>query len=173
MDKSSLNIFTDGAISGNGTSNCYAGYGVYIVETGKKISHKITCYGSCTNQIAELRAIKRAVSYSKKFGNGKCVNIYTDSMYAINSLTLWNKRWKQNGWKNAKGDDVVNRDLIMEIDELINSCCKCGSTVSFFHVRSHKKEPEKVSGSDCVGSSWWLWNGNNIADELAVIAKNK
>ena len=166
MDKSSLNIFTDGAISGNGTSNCYAGYGVFIVESGKKISHKITCYGSCTNQIAELRAIKRAVNYAKKFGNGKCVNIYTDSMYSINSLTLWNKKWKENGWKNSKNVTISNCSLIMEIDKLIS---ECGCAISFFQVRSHKKEP--VNRSDYVGSSWWLWNGNNVADELAVIAK--
>ena len=60
-------------------------------------------------------------------------------------------RWKVNGWKTVKGDDVVNRSDLEVLDMCLQKARKREMTVEFKHVRGH------------VGNS-----GNEAADKLAV-----
>jgi ribonuclease HI len=46
------------------------------------------------------------------------VKIYSDSRYAVNCMNTWIYRWVQNGWKNTKGNEVCNRDLIQRASDL-------------------------------------------------------
>ncbi len=159
-----LKIFTDGAVSGNGNVNSKVGYGVYISNTEKRISHRMSDGG--TNQTAELRAIQRAIKHANKVGkNYSIVEIYSDSQYSISCITIWYKKWVENEWKNSKGDNVVNKEIIMKIIKLIS---ECPCSVFFYHVRSHTEEPKNKSSNE-----WFIWNGNRIADELAFEGKMK
>jgi ribonuclease HI len=96
-----IKIYTDGASSGNPGP---AGIGVFLIygENQKKISEYI---GEATNNIAELTAIKKALTSLKRFDLP--VRIFSDSNYAIGSLT--------KPWKSKK-----NRELILEIKQLMN-----------------------------------------------------
>ena len=80
----------------------------------------------------------------------------TDSAYSINCLTVWYKAWLKNGWKNSKHEDVVNRDLIKEVLDIISYRDSMGYKTSFQHVKAHK---------DSVG--------NIGADKLAVAGSLK
>ncbi|GAB1207073.1 hypothetical protein APSETT445_005780 [Aspergillus pseudonomiae] len=46
------------------------------------------------------------------------VTIFSDSTYAIGCMTKWIFKWTNNGWTNAAGGDVVNRDLLEEAFDL-------------------------------------------------------
>ena len=53
------------------------------------------------------------------------VKIYTDSSYVINGITKWIHGWKRNGWKtkirkDGVFNDVLNKDLWMDLDEALN-----------------------------------------------------
>ncbi|MCK5313190.1 MAG: ribonuclease HI [Desulfobacteraceae bacterium] len=100
-DKNIINIYTDGASSGNPGPS---GIGVYMIynEKTREISEFI---GNATNNIAELKAIKRALEELKKFDIP--VNIYTDSNYSLGVLT---KNWKAQ----------ANKELIMETKKLLS-----------------------------------------------------
>ena len=47
------------------------------------------------------------------------VNLVTDSKYVMDGITEWIKNWKKNNWKNAAKKDVKNKDLWIELDNLV------------------------------------------------------
>lgn len=46
------------------------------------------------------------------------VKIFSDSQYAVNCMTKWRAKWTSNGFCNAKGSLVVNRDLMRQAYDL-------------------------------------------------------
>lgn len=111
----------------------------------KNLSEKLI--GKQTNQRAELNAVLRALQI---IGDGADIEIRTDSMYSIKCATIWSQNWIRNGWKNSRGADVENQDLIKSILATIK---KRIGKVDWKHVRGH-------SGN----------YGNDQADSLATKA---
>lgn len=92
-------VFTDGASRGNPGPS---GIGIVLTINGKKKKYK-KYIGNGTNNIAELNAVKEAISLLLPFRDRKIV-IYTDSSYVIGVLT---KNWKLK----------ANKELITEIKQ--------------------------------------------------------
>ena len=101
-----------------------------------------------TNQRAELTAIQRALDIAPRHRD---VTIYTDSKYAIDCVTNWYRGWQQNGWLNAKGKSVENRDLVKEIRVALGEREEGGRGTYFVWVKGHAGD-----------------EGNVAADRLAV-----
>ena len=121
-------IYTDGSCVSK-----VGGYGVVIIDYStttpvRKYSGKVPV-PETTNQYSELYAIKMAL----QLADIPAFDLYTDSKYSIGCLTEWHFNWLQNGWKNSKGESVVNKELIQEILELLKQ-----KEVKFYHVRAHK-----------------------------------
>ncbi len=106
VPENAIIIYTDGASSGNPGP---AGIGVLLIygKHQKEISEFI---GNTTNNIAELKAIKRAVQELKT--RDIPVRIFTDSSYCTGLLTM--------GWKPEKNTDLVNsiKKLISRFKDL-------------------------------------------------------
>ena len=152
IKKDTIRIFTDGSFmkKKDGTK---CGYGVHFPNNElPDMSRKFT-YGDSTNQRAELYAIYKGIKKIASVYDFNLIEIYTDSEYSINSLTKWISGWKRNGWKNAKGHDIANQDIIIKIDEYMQ---KYPDKILFTHVRSH------------TGNNDALSKGNAIADKLAT-----
>ncbi|MFL6414725.1 MAG: RNase H family protein, partial [Bryobacteraceae bacterium] len=49
------------------------------------------------------------------------VEVVTDSNYLKNGITTWIHGWKRNGWKTSDKKPVVNKDLWMDLDQLVAS----------------------------------------------------
>lgn len=141
-----VEIYADGACfqdAGVGVG----GWGALIIE-GKE-EQQIYGGDSCTtNNKMEMMACIKALQALKQ---ASIVNLYTDSKYLVNGITMWIRGWKKNGWITQNGDQVKNRDLWEALDDL----CK-KHRVSWEWVRGH-------SGN----------RGNEIADSLAVKGKEK
>lgn len=158
-----MKIFTDGAATKNGKSDCSCGIGVYSsdlsvsmsLEECKKKWDWIPKSTKNSNNIGELLAIYAAIVMSKEDD----IIIYSDSAYSINCVTKWHKNWKKNGWKTSKNECVKNKDIIEKILEEKEK----KKAVFFCHVNSHLKEPE-----DKESNEHFLWYGNYMADELAT-----
>ena len=136
------------------TENDQDNYGQVIDNEGIKV----------TNQTMELLACVQALKIIKtKIANGlniKIIYIYTDSTYLINSVTKWYMKWEKNGWKNSKGNDVENKELIQL---LIN--IKSDFIIIFKHIKSHQNEPSNKKTPEYLH-----WYGNFMADKLATNA---
>ncbi|CAO3694145.1 unnamed protein product [Umbelopsis ramanniana] len=138
-------VFTDGAASGNGTANAFAGIGVYWGPNDKRnLSEPLE--GRPTNQRAEIQAVIRAI---ETCGNDRSrLTICTDSMYTVKAATSWRKAWERKNWKTSSNKNIENEDLFRRLFHLIDT--RPGKVV-LEHVRGHQ-------GVD----------GNEQADKLAV-----
>src|SRR5690554_2165045 len=117
-DEGSVEIYTDGACSGN-PGPC--GYGV-VIRDGDAYREIGQYLGQGTNNVGELMGIKTALEAVED--RSRPVHIYTDSTYCIGVLT--------KGWK-AK----ANRELILEIRELVAKF----SNLTFHKVKGHSDHP--------------------------------
>jgi len=101
-----------------------------------------------TNQRAELTGIIRALEIAPK---DRDMEILTDSSYSINCSTIWVASWIKKGWKTSTGADVMNKDLIANIKQLIEERETLGLETKFTFVKAHNGNV-----------------GNEAADKLAV-----
>lgn len=115
-----INIYTDGACSGNPGP---AGSGVVVVQNDIIIHEISESLGIATNNIAELTAIKLGIEFVKAHRNTP-VTLYTDSRYAIGILTM--------NWKAKANVELVDsiRKLIKSFDQL-----------KIKHVKGHSGHP--------------------------------
>ena len=130
MTKARVDIFTDGACSGNPGPGGWAA----ILRAGL---HEREISGgdiATTNNRMELMAVIRALEALKR---PSTVTIHTDSRYVMDGATQWIKRWKDNGWKTADKKPVRNDDLWRILDETA-----ARHTVSWRWVEGHAGHPE-------------------------------
>lgn len=168
-----VEIYTDGACSGNGKPNAPGGWAYYMralrSNNGRKDllaeKHDSGNKLGTTNNEMELMAILEALKQMKPQWAGRCsVHIYSDSKYCIRIFQeylengekkpAWIHAWRRYRWKTSSGTPVLNRKLIEEIDELVSLFRTEESALQFHWVRGH-------SGHLI----------NTRVDELAVAAK--
>lgn len=108
-----IDVYTDGAASGNGTSKARGGWAfIYADEDGTEISS----YGgerNTTNNRMELTAAIKAIEVTAALCvEDTRINIISDSAYLINCKDQgWYKNWVANGWINSSKKPVANKDL--------------------------------------------------------------
>lgn len=132
-----LNIYTDGACSGNPGPGGWA----WAIENGKQNNgfEKNT-----TNQRMELTASFEAL---KDNFNEPSINIVSDSNYVVKCFNdKWWQGWLKRNWKNAGGKPVANIDLWEPFIELYQK----HNDINFEWVKGH-------SGHDM----------NDLVDQLA------
>ena len=145
MAKPHVDIYTDGACSGNPGNG---GWGAVLMYNGvqKEMSGGVE---NTTNNQMELLACIKALQALKQ----PCrVDLYSDSAYVVNSfLQGWLVNWKLNSWKSANKKPVKNIELWQQLDNLCNI-----HEVTWHKVKGH---------ADNVY--------NNRCDQLATSAINK
>jgi ribonuclease HI len=128
--KKAIEIFTDGACSGNPGPG---GWGAILRYRDKE--KEISGFrNNTTNNQMEMTAVIEALKMVKE----PCrITIHTDSQYIKNGITQWIKNWKRNGWKTADKLPVKNRELWEAIDELSQK-----HDIKWEWVRGHAGHPE-------------------------------
>ncbi|CAD6504390.1 BgTH12-06120 [Blumeria graminis f. sp. triticale] len=131
-----MNIYADGTCRGNGKpGSTAAAAAVFQLLHGRQTSY--TCllpkYPNPTNQRAELTgmiiALEEAIERHRNLRKAPMlsVRIFTDSKYVIGCLNEWLQKWRLNGWTNAAGRMVANRDLIEKASNLVDELNKVGT----------------------------------------------
>ena len=108
MDEQGVEIFTDGACSGNPGPG---GWGVILRYGG----HKKEMHGGeawTTNNRMELMA---AIQALEALTRSTQVTLYTDSVYLRDGIMKWVDTWKVNGWRTANKKTVKNVDLWLRL----------------------------------------------------------
>ncbi|MCK6418804.1 MAG: ribonuclease HI [Alphaproteobacteria bacterium] len=126
MKVSEINIFTDGACSGNPGPGGWAALLRYNGHE-KEISG---FEDQTTNNRMEMLAVVRALEALKKPAR---VKLYTDSQYVSKGVHEWMPGWKKKGWPAR----IKNQDLWQRIDALLQI-----HDVSFIWIRGHDGHPE-------------------------------
>jgi len=125
-----VRVFTDGACKGNPGPG---GWGA-ILRYGE---HERELFGGerdTTNNRMELTAVIKALESLKRACR---IELYTDSQYVRNGITVWMRDWKRRGWKTADRKPVKNQDLWQRLDELA-----AGHEVHWHWVKGHAGHPE-------------------------------
>ena len=105
-------VYTDGAVSGNGKENAPGGWAYVILKDGEIIAHESGGEIGTTNQRMELTAALKACEEVERIDPFATVKLYSDSAYFIRCFKEnWWKNWRCNGWKNSKKEPVANQDL--------------------------------------------------------------
>ena len=150
-----IRVFTDGACQGNGKKGARASYAFWFPEN-KELSNAAVVPEDQqqTNNRGELLAITEAVrSCSINLTPSEIeLEIYTDSMYSINCLTVWLPGWIAKGWKTSSNGNVSHRDLIEETSNLLVKF----KSHKFTHVEAHTGKQDDLSIN------------NDIVDKMAV-----
>ena len=166
-------IYTDGSSTTfhDKTGLKYGGIGVFFGDNSNYNISKSYKGRNVTNQRMELQAcisgIKKCIEIVDKKQLWE-LTIYTDSMYTINCINEWAKKWILWGWKRKIGKqykEIKNLDLIKELYKLSKLY-----SIKYIHRKAHQSEPSKDNKI-----IWKTWYGNKMADKLAgdAMAKSK
>ena len=137
--------FTDGGCRGNPGVGAWA-FLLVDLDTRKALEaaggEQLT-----TNNRMELMGVIRGLEVMRL---PLIVDLYSDSQYVLKGLEQWMPGWKRGGWRTADGKPVKNRELWVQLDELMVK-----HTLRFHWVRGHSGHPE-----------------NERCDRMAVAARN-
>ena len=120
-----IKIYTDGSCIGNPGKGGWAA--IIFTNNEKKIlkgSKDLT-----TNNQMELTATIKALEY---ISTKDKIQIYTDSKYVKQGITEWITKWKINGWKTSKKEEVKNKDLWLKLDNLTSK-----NSIEWVWVKAH------------------------------------
>jgi ribonuclease HI len=128
--RSSVDIYTDGACSGNpgpGGWGAILRYGTRERELSGSEAHTTNNRMELMAAIAALEALTRPCT----------VRLHTDSIYLRDGITRWIHGWKKNGWRTADRKDVKNADLWQRLDTALGK-----HKIEWLWVRGHAGHPE-------------------------------
>ena len=127
---SEVQIFTDGACSGNPGPGGWAA----ILRYGEVEREISGAEPATTNNRMELFAAIAALEALKR----PCdVKLYTDSQYLRDGIAKWLPLWKARGWRTADKKPVKNIDLWQRLD-----AAAAPHRVEWHWVRGHAGHPE-------------------------------
>ena len=135
MSEAEVEIFTDGACSGNPGPG---GWGAILrlkkAEGGNRERELSGGDPATTNNRMELMAAISALEALKK----PCVvDLTTDSQYVRQGITGWIHGWKRNGWRTADKKPVKNVELWQRLDAALKQ-----HEVRWHWVKGHAGHPE-------------------------------
>ena len=130
MSKGRVQIFTDGACSGNPGPG---GWGALLRLDGHEKEFSGGEPATTNNRMELMAAIKALEALQRPCA----VDLHTDSRYVRDGVTSWLGKWKANGWRSADKKPVKNVDLWLRLDQAREK-----HDVLFHWVRGHDGHPE-------------------------------
>ena len=130
MSDRELQIFTDGACSGNPGPGGWAA----LLRYGDNEKTLSGGEPDTTNNRMEMMAVIEALESLKR---ACTVAIHTDSRYVMDGMTQWIHKWKASGWKTAAKKPVKNADLWQRLDDAASQ-----HAIEWHWVKGHSGHPE-------------------------------
>ena len=142
IDSIAIEAATDGACSGNPGPG---GWGGLIIFDDKS---ELEIGGSELNTTNNRMELMATINVIKLIDPKININLYTDSNYVKNGITVWIHNWITNNWKNSQKKEVANKDLWLQLYDLNNTY-----KINWNWVKAHENNTY-----------------NNLADEYAVLS---
>lgn len=162
-----VNIYTDGACSGNQNTENLGGWGA-VLEYGPHVKRLWGGEANTTNNRMEMTALLKALEALKE--EGLVLHVFSDSAYLIECFNKkWYLNWQRNGWKTASKKPVENRDLWVALLHQIEKHPR----MRFYRIKGHLNPGKKVE-LDKWYEKFKEWNGQTFSYEtyLHVVDRN-
>lgn len=130
MSDNIVDIFTDGACSGNPGPG---GWGAILKYSGSVKELSGYEQNTTNNRMEVLAAIEALEALQRPVQ----VRLHTDSRYLRDGITLWIHKWKNSGWKTADNKPVKNQDLWERLLNLTSS-----HEIEWIWVKGHNGHEE-------------------------------
>jgi len=130
VSKPKVEIFTDGACSGNPGPGGWAA----ILRAGGREKELTGGERATTNNRMEMMAVIEGLAALKQ---PSAVTLHTDSLYVLKGASEWLPGWKKNGWKTSDKKPVKNDDLWRLLDVELSR-----HEIKWQWVRGHSGHPE-------------------------------
>lgn len=161
-----LNIYTDGACSGNQNKENLGGWGA-ILEYGEAQKELYGGEANTTNNRMEMQALIAALEAVNK--DRQTIRVFSDSSYLIECFRKgWYKEWEINGWRTKAKKPVENRDLWEKLLVYLNK-----HTIEFYRVKGHLNLNSRLIQPDLVYQQFLEWNGPSFSFEDFVYVTDK
>jgi ribonuclease HI len=128
--KTDVEIFTDGACSGNPGPG---GWGA-LLRYGDREKTLSGSEPQTTNNRMEMMA---AIAALEALTRPKTVKLVTDSRYVMDGMTRWLANWKKRDWRTADRKPVKNVDLWQRLE-----ACASPHDIEWEWVRGHSGHAE-------------------------------
>lgn len=129
-NEATVEIFTDGACSGNPGPGGWAALLRYRGVEKQLSGGEANTTNNRMEMIAAIKALEALKRPSK-------VRIITDSQYLMKGITQWIHNWKKRGWVNSQRQPVKNADLWKQLDSLVSK-----HVIEWSWVRGHNDHVE-------------------------------
>ena len=126
----SVVIYTDGACEPNPGAG---GWAAVIVDQ-EQVRELSGGERDTTNNRMELTA---AISALGSLDAPTVVDLYTDSRYLQQGITLWLPNWQARGWRRSDNQPVLNVDLWQTLSRLVKQ-----HDVSWHWLKGHSGHPQ-------------------------------
>lgn len=131
--RNKVQVYTDGACSGNPGPG---GYAAVIIADKNEVQELCGGAQQTTNNRMEIMGAISALEY---LAPGPEIEIYTDSRYLRDGITLWINKWRTNSWVSSRNEPVKNIDLWQQLDELVN---RHKGKIKWVWVKGHAGDPQ-------------------------------
>ena len=161
-----INIYTDGACSGNQSKKNIGGWGA-ILEYKNHIKEIFGGEINTTNNRMEMTALLSALQELKQ--TNLTIKVFSDSSYLVDCINnQWYVNWMNNDWaRGKKGSSIKNIDLWKKLITYFDS-----HVFRFHRIKGHVDlKSQKV---DLLGiySKFIEWNGALFSyDDFLYITK--
>lgn len=116
----SLNIFTDASIKnvGKGYVGCYGA--AAVIGTSIK-EESMWVIDNTTNNNSEIKAIREGIYLALKYGNGKIINLFSDSQISVFGLRnrIFNWKFHNGSYYGSAGSEIANQEIFSEVADMI------------------------------------------------------
>lgn len=166
-----LNIFSDASTRTIGRGNEAAAYAVAAVTGDNVIDTEIRIHSNTTSNAEELRGVKSAVAMGLKYRNMfSRINIFCDSLYAIDSLRKFPSIWEFNNsdhayYAKSTGGQVKNMNTIAEALYMLEDLRKTTEVNIYYikgHVNTESNDSKTYRRLNIAARSFWEENFNDV-----------
>lgn len=142
-----INVYTDASVTTK--FGQYVSAPGFLLYKGKDLCEvKKMVLQDCSNTFGELYAVKLALEFGTSFcynGDKKSpplpMNIFSDSLVAVNSVREWIAKWVNNSKDrillNKQNTPVKNQEVLLDI---MNTILFFNTNINIYHVNSHLRD---------------------------------
>ncbi len=162
-----LNIYTDGACSGNQNQENIGGWGA-ILEFGAAQKELLGGQRNTTNNRMEMTALLAALQAVTK--ENQHIRVFSDSAYLMDCFRKkWYLEWQSNGWRTKAKKPVENKDLWEPLLVYLSR-----HHMDFYRVKGHVSLRQGEALLRQGYAQFLEWNGTDFTYEefLYITEKN-